>query len=171
MNKKRMLLQACCGPCAVDVLPAFTELYDVTLFFAGNNFDTEQEFEKRLAALRTVNKELNNGAEIIIVPYNHSLFLGMIMGLENETEGGKRCEVCYRMRLLATAEYAKANGYDCFSTSLGVSPYKHSETMNKIGNEISEEIGIQYISTSIKSGKQRFSDIYYQNYCGCEFSK
>lgn len=47
-----------------------------------------------------------------------------VKGLENEPEGGKRCEKCFRLRLESSARYAKEHGFDYFTTTLTISPLK-----------------------------------------------
>lgn len=47
-----------------------------------------------------------------------------VKGLENEPEGGKRCEKCFRLRLESSACYAKEHGFDYFTTTLTISPLK-----------------------------------------------
>jgi len=50
-------------------------------------------------------------------------------GLENCVEGGKRCELCYRLRLEKTAALAKENKFEYFCSTLSVSPYKNCEKL------------------------------------------
>ena len=100
-------------------------------------------------------------------------------GLEEEKEGGARCEKCFYLRLDALAKYAKENGYDIFTTTLSISPHKDYELLNKIGLEMAEKYGVDYMCAnfkkndgylnSIKNSKKY--EIYRQNYCGCVYSK
>ena len=178
MNKPKLLLQACCGPCAIAAFDAFCGRYDVTVYFWGNNFDSKEEFQRRLTALEIVNKELNEGKPIIIVPYDEFTWDSGVEEESYEAEGGERCRACYEIRLRAGAQYAKDHGFDTYSTSLTVSPHKSSSTINLIGRKIGEEVGINFIEIDLaKNDGFRKSveiskrlGIYRQKYCGCKYS-
>ena len=94
-------------------------------------------------------------------------------------EGGERCFLCYNDRLLETAKTAKAGLYDCYCTTLSVSPYKNAEKLNLIGNKIGEDLGVKFLPSDFKKKQGYVRSIelskeyglYRQNYCGCEFSK
>ena len=83
------------------------------------------------------------------------------------------------MRLSASAKYAKENGFDYFTTTLSISPYKNAEWLNSIGKELGDELGIEYLLSDFKkkNGYKRSCELseiyglYRQDYCGCEFSK
>ena len=106
-------------------------------------------------------------------------FYAAVKGFENEPEGGKRCEKCFYLRLNKTAETAKANGFDYFTTTLTLSPLKNAELLNAIGNEVAQKKGIKFLPSNFKKkgGYQRSLELskeyglYRQNYCGCVFSK
>ena len=74
---------------------------------------------------------------------------------------------------------AKENGYDYFTTTLSISPYKNAAKLNEIGNELATQYGIAYLYSDFKKkgGYLRscqLSDeygLYRQDYCGCIFSK
>ena len=110
--------------------------------------------------------------------YIHEEYLAFIKGLEEEKEGGKRCEACFKLRLEKTAELAKKESFDYFTTTLTVSPHKNSPLINAIGKEISQKYGVKYLFSDFKKkeGYKRSTQlskeygIYRQNYCGCEFS-
>ena len=51
---KRLLLHACCGPCAAGVLPAVTPHFDVTLFYFNPNILPKSEFIKRIDTLKSL---------------------------------------------------------------------------------------------------------------------
>lgn len=215
--KKKMLLHSCCGPCSTYVISALLKDYDITVFFYNPNFDTSQEYERRIIAQKKVIDEINNNAinfignysdlnkdfeiykkfselkndtqnaEIIELQqvkfidglYEPSIYLNAIKGLEKEKEGGKRCEECFRLRLTESVKVAKEKGFDIFTTTLSVSPYKNSKLINKIGSEISKEYGIEYLESNFKKKNgylisTKMSDeleLYRQNYCGCAFAK
>ena len=75
-------------------------------------------------------------------------------------------------------EYAKANGYDLYTTTLSISPYKNSDWINEIGNRYSDE-KCQFLYSNYKKEQgylhsielSKQYDLYRQDYCGCEFSQ
>jgi hypothetical protein len=97
------------------------------------------------------------------------------IGLEKEPEGGKRCEVCYRMRLKETCRYATERGFDAFATTLTVSPHKPASIVNRAGLEVG---GDRFMARDFKKkdGFKRANEIarqlnvYRQHYCGCAYS-
>ncbi|MCR5282664.1 MAG: epoxyqueuosine reductase QueH [Lachnospiraceae bacterium] len=112
--------------------------------------------------------------------YDPERFYEMAAGLEKEPERGRRCHGCYGLRLAETAGFAKkTGGFDCFATTLTLSPLKDAKAINTIGKGIGETTGIAYLETDFK--KQNgyllsilLSDLfglYRQSYCGCIYSK
>ena len=99
--------------------------------------------------------------------------------LSEEPEGGKRCAVCFGLRLKYTALVAKNHGFDYFGTTLTVSPHKNSDIINKIGEKVGENIGIKFLYSDFKkeNGYLRSLELakeyklYRQNYCGCRPNK
>ena len=83
----RILLHACCGPCATHCVHALREAgWEPELFYANDNIDSEAEFEKRLEALRTF-----AGAEqvpLAVNPYHPATWERAIAGCEGAPEGG-----------------------------------------------------------------------------------
>jgi hypothetical protein len=100
-------------------------------------------------------------------------------GLENEPERGKRCTLCYELRLRKCALLAKKLGFDCFSTTLSISPYKDAKRLNEIGFNLESEIDVEYLYLDLKKNDgykksielSKKYNLYRQNYCGCIFSK
>jgi predicted adenine nucleotide alpha hydrolase (AANH) superfamily ATPase len=178
-RKPSLLLQVCCAPCSSSVLEKLSMVFDITLFFYNPNISPKEEFLKRFEELKRLNAELGTPANIIKGEYDHERFLQMSEGLEDLEEGGKRCFRCYEMRLRKTASLARSEGYDYFTTTLSVSPYKNAEKLNEIGERLSEEYGIPYLYSDFKKkeGYKRSIELskkhslYRQDYCGCRFSK
>ena len=177
MNKK-MLLHACCGPCASGVIPQLLD-YDITVIYYNPNIDTLEEYNKRLEALKIVvnemNKEYKKDIKVISIPYNHDEFASKIKGLENEPEGGKRCDICFALRLDYVANYAKNNGFDIWASTLSVSPHKDHNKINTIGNSIAKKYNCEYYPSNFKKKNgflmsiqnSKKYGIYRQTYCGC----
>ena len=178
-NGKKLLLHACCAPCATTCLER-TKTFKTDLFFYNPNIDGENEFVKRLNELvRFTNEVYGKEVKVIETKYNAQEFSNAINGLENEPERGKRCYICYKLRLEETAKYAKENGYDYFATTLTLSPHKNADWLNEIGFALGKEYGVKYLPTDFKKQNGYLNSIklsekhglYRQNYCGCEFSK
>ena len=97
---------------------------------------------------------------------------------ENEPEGGKRCEQCFRLRLLEAGKIAKRYNFDYFCSTLTVSRHKNAELINSIGEEISKAVGVPWLPSDFKKkdGENRSVElserlgIYRQLYCGCRYS-
>ena len=178
-KKPRLLIHACCAPCSSYVLEYLKEIFDITLFFYNPNISPESEFERRFSELKRLNEETRSGADILKGNYDYSEFLEIAKGMEEAPEGGERCFRCYRLRLRKTAEEALKGGFDYFTTTLSISPYKNAEKLNAIGKELSEEFGVKYLFSDFKkkNGYKRSIELskmyglYRQDYCGCAFSK
>ncbi|MEG2117131.1 MAG: epoxyqueuosine reductase QueH, partial [Clostridia bacterium] len=116
--------------------------------------------------------------KLLVGEYDHEDFIEAISGLENESEGGVRCENCIELRLTKTAKVAKTQEFDCFDTTLSVSPHKNFEYIKKVGESLERKYGVKYLGKDfkkqdgfLKSTKlSKQYGIYRQNYCGCEFS-
>ncbi|MCQ2404982.1 MAG: epoxyqueuosine reductase QueH [Clostridia bacterium] len=179
-DKPRLLLHSCCGPCSSYVLECLAAHFRVTVDYYNPNIFPEEEFEKRLSEQCRLLAEmpLPTKVELIADPYDEAEFLDAVKGLEAEPEGGKRCAVCYRLRLEHTAKRAAAEGFDFFTTTLTVSPYKHADVLNEIGKELAKTVGVPYLFSDFKKkdGYKRSCTLaaeyglYRQDYCGCRFS-
>ncbi len=176
-KKPRLLLHACCAPCASACIERLKEYFDVTVYFYNPNMDTEEEYFKRAEELEKLCGALS--IKVHISNFCAREFLESVAGLEKCQEGGARCQRCFALRLKNTAQKAKAEGYDYFTTTLTISPLKNAEVLNCTGKSIGEETGIAYLPSDFKkrSGYQRSIQmsneygLYRQNYCGCVFSK
>jgi len=83
--------------------------------------------------------------------------------------------MCFELRLTETASRAKAGGFDCFATTLSVSPHKNAELLNEIGSMVATEHGIEYHKADFKKQDgykhsvelSKKYGLYRQEYCGC----
>ena len=151
-----------------------------TVFFSNSNITDKSEYEKRLRELYRFCKTASfcGGVKIIEDEYNTEEYYKFVKGLETEPEGGKRCDLCFKMRISRTAEFAAKNGFPIYATTLTVSPHKNAALINKIGESCAEKNGVLYLPSDFKKrgGYQRSIvlcreyDIYRQKYCGCIFS-
>ena len=152
---------------------------EVTMLFANSNIDTRAEFEKRLREAEKL--AAVDGVKIVALPYDHEDWLREVAaGYEHEPEKGARCTRCFRYNLSRAAEYAKAHGYDEFTTSLTVSPHKDSKVIFEVSrNLIPHPPSPEFLPVDFKkregfklsTQRTRELGLYRQSYCGCEFSK
>lgn len=181
IEKKTLLLHACCAPCSSYVIEYLSNYFDITILFYNPNINNDIEYNKRLHELERFVKEFktNNPVKVISLGYNHDEYLQTVLGLEEEKEGGSRCLKCYRLRIEKTFEYAKQYNFDYVTTTLTISPLKNSQVINKIGSELENIYHINYLYSDFKKkeGYKRSIvlsheyNLYRQDYCGCEFSK
>ena len=82
--------------------------------------------------------------------YEPERFLEAVRGFENIPEGGERCRKCFELRLSVSAEYAAANGFEYFTTSLTISPLKNSQLLNELGLAVGESYGVKYLTSDFK---------------------
>jgi len=180
-GKKKLLLHACCAPCSSYVIEYLSEFFDITILYYNPNIDLESEFNYRLSELeRFVSLfKTSNKVKVVSLGYNNNDYLEKINGLENEKEGGKRCHICYHLRLEKACLYAKENKFDYFTTTLSISPLKNSQVLNEIGKSLEDEYGINYLYSDFKKNEgykrsivlSKEYNLYRQDYCGCKFSK
>ena len=178
MNEnKNLLLHICCAPDAsVPVPDLLAEGWNVKGFFYGSNIHPFEEYQKRLEALEILIKHTGISCEIL--PYKPDEWLEKVHGLENEPEGGRRCEKCFELQLEACACCAKKFEIENFCTTLTISPHKNVNLINSLGEKISNSSNIAWQNRiwrknngflrSIRASKEL--GLYRQNYCGCMYS-
>ncbi|MBQ9890253.1 MAG: epoxyqueuosine reductase QueH [Firmicutes bacterium] len=185
MDKKKLLLHSCCGPCSTAVIERLVDSgeYDITVFYYNPNITDREEYElrkkeqMRFLGEFSVEHDLNLG--FIEGDWDPQEFYDCAKGLENEPEGGARCRECFALRLERTAALAKEKGFCCFDTTLSVSPYKNYSVISAVGAQLSEKYGVEYLAGNYKKkdGYNRSIELskayglYRQHYCGCEFSE
>lgn len=180
-NIPRLLLHSCCAPCSSYVLEVLSNYFRITIFYYNPNIYPEEEYEKRKLEEKKFISEFPTKypVEFIDCDYDDDSFYQAIKGLEHAKEGGERCFKCYYLRMKKTAEMAKTSGFDYFTTTLSISPYKNSNKLNEIGKRLEEEIKISYLCADFKKkdGYKRsielsnIYNLYRQDYCGCVYSK
>ena len=172
---KGILLLSCCAPCSCAVIEKMAqEKQDFSVVFYNPNIRPLAEYQKRCEE----NKRLCNLYHVpfIELEYDNENWCALTKGLENEPERGKRCSVCFYMRLKKVMEYAKANGFDGVASVLGVSRYKNLEQVNQAADIASTESGVPYVQIEGRKGgmqerrSQLIKDLklYNQTYCGCK---
>ena len=179
-TRPTLLLHACCAPCSSYVLEYLSWYFKITVLYYNPNIEPKGEYDKRTNELVRLTKEmpLPFDVEVICGEYDEKVFRDAVNGLENEPEGGKRCRVCFRLRLEEAARIAKAGNYDYFTTTLSISPHKNADVLNEIGEELGRQYQIAWLPSDFKKkgGFQRSIELssqyglYRQDYCGCIYS-
>lgn len=193
----KLLLHACCAPCSSHCLEYLREYFDITVFFYNPNITQEEEYKKRVAEekrlIASYNSQVESGdftdmkstaaarrINIIEGDYEPGRFLEVSRGYEDCREGGERCRRCFELRLRKTAETAKKQGFDLFTTTLTISPLKNADVLNEVGELAAKEYeGISFLPSDFKKKEgykrsielSKMFDLYRQDYCGCAFSK
>ena len=176
--KQRLLLQVCCGPCSSEVLRRLKDYFDIDIYYYNPNIYPIEEFIERSKVVENLVKDMNLNSKVIVPENNPNDFYNYVDTRKDDYEGGKSCYKCYELRLRETAIYAKEKGYDFFSTTLSISPYKKSDWLNEIGAKLESEYGIRYLYSDFKKENgyknsielSKKYNLYRQDYCGCVYS-
>lgn len=176
-----LLLHTCCAPCSSYCIEYLAEYFNITVLYFNPNIYPESEYIKRKnEQIRLIGEmKTKHPVSFIDCDFESEKFYETVKGLEECREGGERCFKCYRLRLEKSAQIAKENGFDYFTTSLTISPLKNAAKINEIGEELSEIYGIKFLPSDFKKKNgfkrsielSREYNLYRQNYCGCVFSQ
>lgn len=176
-----LLLHSCCAPCSSYVLEYLSCYFSITIFYYNPNISDDVEYQKRVAEQKRLIEELpvKNPVSFMEGHYDTREFLSAIKGLEQLGERSARCYACYHLRLRETANIAKKKGFNYFTTTLSISPYKNANWLNEIGELLEQEYGVDYLYADFKkrNGYKRSIELseqyhlYRQDFCGCSFSK
>ena len=174
--RPKVLLHSCCAPCSSHVVTLLKEYFDVTVLYYNPNIYPLKEYLKRKNEQIKLLEILN--IPIMDIDYDHNEFKENVKGLEDEKEGGARCDKCFALRLEKTAILAQLNQFEYFCTTLTVSPYKNSQIINKIGAILEQKYNVKYLYSDFKKKEgykksielSKKYDLYRQHYCGCEYS-
>ncbi len=168
----KVLLHACCAPCATHAIELLQQHCSVTLFYSNSNIFPYDEYCKRFAEMKRL-------ASIYACPlvedsYDHDEWLAWVRGLEAEPEKGRRCLKCFEFNLGRAGVFARGNGFSGYTTTLTVSPHKRSGDIFEIGRQCGDFLAIDFKKKDgFKSSLElsRKYALYRQHYCGCEFSR
>ena len=168
----KILLHICCATCAILPVRIMREAnQSVTGFFYNPNVHPYTEFRKRIESVSDYAK-----ASELEVFFDEEYGLEDFLAQVAQDPAG-RCSFCYENRLRTTAEFAAANGYDAFSTSLLASPYQDHEVIRAFGKEFANHLDITFLYQDFriawKKGLEtsREMNLYQQMYCGCIYSE
>lgn len=168
---EKILLHACCGPCAEYPIQSLVESgFDILLFYHNPNIHPEKEWNRRLSQLEIL-------AEL----------RGITLQTDGESQPEKwmkwnnidqteRCRMCYTLRLEKTAAKAAELGLKYFASTLQVSIYQNFNLICQLGHAAAKKYGVQFIDSDFRSGYRAGQDmarqdgLYRQKYCGCQIS-
>jgi len=175
--KTKILVHICCAPDALYVLGILKNDFDVSGYFYNPNIHPRKEHDLRLEEARSVAKSLK--VTLYEDKYETERWFDITQKFRFEPEKGKRCNICYAMRLEKTALKAKELNFETFTTVMSLSPWKKSDVMNRIGLMFSHRHGINFFEANFKKKDgfrksvelSKHHGLYRQNYCGCEFSR
>lgn len=179
---KELVLHSCCGPCSSYVLEYLSQFFNITVLFYNPCIYPKAEYDKRLLVqqdlINQIAPRLKNTVALAACSYDPDSFYELIASHECDLEGGERCFICYNMRLTQACIYARENGFDFFTTTLSVSPYKNADKLNELGLSLMDKYGVNYLAANFKkkNGYKRSIELsnefnlYRQSYCGCRFS-
>ena len=174
---RKVLLHACCAPCAaypVNLLK--NERYEPVVYFYNPNIFPKDEHDLRLDEIIKYSKK--ESFALVYEPYSPDDFENIARGFENEPEKGKRCEKCILLRLNKTAQKACELKIKYFTSALTISPHKISKMIFEAGEFAAKSSGIEFLKYDFKK-RDGFkiaqqialqNNMYKQNYCGCKYS-
>ena len=175
-----LLLHSCCAPCSSYVLEYLSKYFLITILYYNPNIGDIDEYNKRLNEEKRLIAELSTDNPVSLIEgiYDNNRFQGLVIGHEKDKEGTDRCFICYEMRLDETARVAVDKGFDYFTTTLSVSPYKNSEKINELGERLGDKYNVNYLYADFKKKNgykrsielSRIYNLYRQDYCGCIYS-
>lgn len=178
MDEKKVLLHSCCAPCSGELIEAMVlQGIELTLFFYNPNIHPKKEYEIRKDENIRYCEKL--GIPFVDGDYDVQRWFRLAKGMEDAPERGERCSMCFDMRFLVTAQYAREHGFKVFTSSLGISRWKNMNQINSSGLYAAKETGgVVYWTYNWRKngGGARMYDIakrerfYKQEYCGCVYS-
>ena len=195
---KKVLLHACCAPCSSAIVEwLMAHGIEPVIYYFNPNIYPLEEYEIRKNESKRHAESLGitwidddrfrtGASQQSCYEAIHAAWRCAVTGLENEPERGKRCEMCFYHRLLATAKKAQELGIPFFATTLASSRWKSLDQIERAGLKAAEEANSQEPTANVqfwaqnwrKDGLQERRNellkeygFYNQLYCGCEFSR
>ena len=181
--KPSILLHSCCAPCSSFPLEFLYPYFNITIYYNNSNIYPLQEYtirmEEQVRYVQQFNELHNTNVQIIVTTYDEENYHKLLEPLKDEPECGKRCHLCYRLRMEEAYQYAHNNHFDYFCTIMTISRQKSSIVMNQIGQELEQKYpNTKYFYSDFKKkdGLLRRNalvkeyNLYNQTYCGCRYS-
>lgn len=177
-KKTRILLHSCCAPCSCQVIESLhQEKFQFTIFFYNPNVQPQAEYQLRKQENQRYALKLQ--IPFIDADYDPSNWFSQVRGLEWEPERGRRCSVCFDMRLGHSAGYAAQNHFTHLATTQGISRWKNLSQVNRSGLKATSSYpNLTFLDCNWRKNNalQRKQEItqqeafYRQQYCGCLYS-
>lgn len=168
----KLLIHICCAPCSVYCIESLrAEGISLDGYFFNPNIHPFTEYRARRDTVTEYAKSIGLPLKVEDDYGLREFVANTVSDLDN------RCSYCYRTRLERTAEYAAANGYGAFTTTLFVSPYQNHELLRSVGESAANKYGTTLLYRDFRPGfregqkKARELNLYMQKYCGCIFSE
>jgi len=169
---KKVLVHVCCAHCAAYTVEHWRQ-QDCKIggFWYNPNIHPYTEHQNRLQSMETLADKLDLPM-IVAEGYDIIEYFRRVVGHEEE-----RCRYCFDLRLTKTAETARENGYDAFTTTLLISPHQKHDLIREIGDKIAAEQGPEFLYADLRkhySDSRHITkplDLYRQQYCGCVYSE
>ncbi len=172
MKSKTVLIHCCCAHCAAYTVDYWRQQgRETSGLWYNPNIHPYLEYQNRQEAMRILAQKLNLPL-IIAEEYDMPEYFRQVAGHESE-----RCRYCFNLRLSRTAETARKNGFEAFTTTLLISLQQKHDLVKEIGNRLAEESGVEFLYADLR---KRYSDsrhltkplnLYRQQYCGCIYSE
>jgi predicted adenine nucleotide alpha hydrolase (AANH) superfamily ATPase len=169
---KKVLIHICCAHCAAYTIEHWQrEGYETAGFWYNPNIHPYNEHQQRLESMKQLASQKNIPL-IIAEGYDMPEYFRRVAGHEEE-----RCRYCFELRLTKTAETAREQGYDTFTTTLLISPHQKHELIKDVGEKEAWGKGVVFLYADLR---KRYSesrhitkplDLYRQQYCGCVYSE
>ena len=168
----KLLLHICCAPCANRPIASLQEQgHDVTGFWYNPNIHPFTEYRSRRNTVRDYLQEIG----LPLIEQNDYGLRPFVREVAADIPG--RCVKCYEMRLFRTAQVAREQGFDGFTSSLFISPYQKHELMAEVAQRAADTCGVEFYYQDFRplfrAGQDfaRAHGFYMQKYCGCVFSE
>ncbi len=169
---KSVLVHVCCAHCAAYTVEHWRQQgYEVSALWYNPNIHPYIEHQQRLESMQALAEQIDLPLTVI-EGYDMVEYFRRVAGHEPE-----RCRYCFDLRLSKTAETARQNGFNAFTTTLLISPHQKHDALREIGSKIAGEQGPEYLYADLR---KHYSDsrhltkplnLYRQQYCGCVYSE
>lgn len=178
LDATRVVLHTCCAPCSSAIVEwMLAHGVKPVIYYCNPNIYPENEYVKRRDECLRYGRAL--GLDVVDAAYDHAAWLRAVAGLEDEPERGRRCDVCFRLRLAAAVRFAHDNGLQVVATTLASSRWKSISQVNDAGMSAADAFpDVTFWARNWRKGGLserraaiiRQYNFYNQRYCGCEFS-
>lgn len=171
MGRDSLLMDTCCGPCALVAWraldPGGRRIHHL---FYNPNIHPYREYRHRLETFEEIMAE--TGSEYTVLLYEPEEWLRAVAFREES-----RCEICYRLRLRRAADFALEEGMETFTTTLFASPHQDHALLEFLGTSIARSRGLEFV---VWDGRGIYREVltearergmYTQPYCGCLLSE